>query len=366
MDIVYQLVQGMSGLPAQESRLARFFLENFAHIPESTMEELASQAGVSPATLHHFARSIGCDDLNDFLGQVRNQQQEKPVFFGGSQTTLLGDAAWVEPEALQKLAAHAGVGNEILQRFAHSTGRESSGDILSQIRTRLNDFSQQESRVAQAILADVSFAASATIDQLATAAGVSPATITRFARAAGCEDIRDLRMKLAQSSTPAQEGHMPHTWRERLNSVHNMLAAQLSALSPSAIESAVATLQQAKAVHIFSASAADKPFASLLQYRLLTQGYPANLCQDTALMSITASMLAKGQALLIFAGAAPDNALTAAAHQARRQGAQVIIIAQEKPTLMHSQDIFLPLEDPRYGSLIIVDLLCDGLVSCKE
>ena len=30
MDIVYQLVNGLSGLPAQESRLARFFLDNFA------------------------------------------------------------------------------------------------------------------------------------------------------------------------------------------------------------------------------------------------------------------------------------------------------------------------------------------------
>ncbi|MDU5687502.1 MAG: MurR/RpiR family transcriptional regulator, partial [Kluyvera cryocrescens] len=75
MDIVYQLVNGVSGLPAQESRLARFFLDNFAQIPEATIEELAAKAGVSPATLQHFSRSIGCSDINDFIGQVRRQQQ---------------------------------------------------------------------------------------------------------------------------------------------------------------------------------------------------------------------------------------------------------------------------------------------------
>ena len=359
MDIVYQLVHGLSGLPAQESRLARFFLDNFARIPEATMEELAAKAGVSPATLQHFARSIGCDDINDFIGQVRHQQQENNLYI--PVAPMLGDAAWVDPRTLQKLANNAGIGSEILDRFSHSIGRENSADIVGQIRNRLPDFSQQESRVAQTILDDVSFAASATIDQLATAAGVSPATITRFARAAGCDDIRDLRMKLAQSSTPAPVGDMPAPWREKLNNVQSALNSQLCELQPLAINQAIDRLKQAKAVHIFSASAADTPFASLLQYRLLTQGYPANICQDAALMSITASMLGTGQVLVIFASSAPENALIAAAHQARWLGAEIIIIGQDGGTLVHREDIHLPLKEPRYGSLLVIDLLCEGI-----
>ncbi|NIY46588.1 MurR/RpiR family transcriptional regulator [Cedecea colo] len=361
MDIVYQLVQGMSGLPAQESRLARFFLENFAQIPESSMEEIALKAGVSLATLQRFARSIGCDDINDFLGKVRHQQQDSSPQALPGATTILGDATWVDPGTLQKLAAHAGIGSDVLQRFSHSTGKESSGDILSQIRARLNDFSQQESRVAQTILDDVGFAASATIDRLATAAGVSPATITRFARAAGCDDIRDLRMKLAQCSSPVSTGTLPAPWQEKLNSVQGSLSAQLSELSPATITRAVEMLSQATATHIFSASAADTPFASLLQYRLLTLGYPANLCQDTALMSITAAMLGAGQVLVIFAGHAPENALLAAMHQARRKGAAIIVITHDERTFMQQHDIILPLINNDYGSLFIIDLLCDGL-----
>ena len=359
MDIVYQLVHGLSGLPAQESRLARFFLDNFAQIPEATIEELAAKAGVSPATLQHFSRSIGCADINDFIGQVRHQQQENRV--KTTAAPMLGDAAWVDAGTLQKLSKNAGIGSDILDRFSHSIGRDGSDDILSLIHQRLQDFSQQESRVAQTILSDVAFAASATIDQLATAAGVSPATITRFARAAGCDDIRDLRMKLAQASAPVASGDMPGPWRERLNQIQYSLNAQLHELSPAAVERAASLLKQAKAVHIFSASTADNPFASVLQYRLLTQGYPANVCQDPALMGITASMLGAGQVLVVFAGTPPGSALIAAVHQARWAGADIIVIGQQESALSHQQNVTLPLNDSRYGSLLIVDLICDSM-----
>lgn len=362
MDIVYQLVNGLSGLPAQESRLARFFLENFAQVPESTMEELAAQAGVSPATLHHFARSIGCADINDFLGRVKHQQQEAGATSLPSPSRMLGDAAWVEPASLQKLAAHAGVGSDILERFTHSLGKETAGDLLEQIRSRLPDFSQQEARVAQTILDDVAFASSATIDQLANAAGVSPATITRFARAAGCDDIRDLRMKLAQANTPAPSGTLPQAWREKLHGINGALVSQLGDLPPATLQKAVTALKEARGVHIFSAGAADTPFASLLQYRLLTQSCPATLCLEPALMSITAAMFHKGQTLIIVAGGHPEAALLAAAHQARQQGAAVIVIAPHHSELIAKKDIVLPLIDSRYGTLLIIDLLCGGLL----
>ncbi|MFJ2976509.1 MurR/RpiR family transcriptional regulator [Kluyvera sp. NPDC087067] len=359
MDIVYQLVHGVSGLPAQESRLARFFLDNFAQIPEATIEELAAKAGVSPATLQHFSRSIGCSDINDFIGQVRRQQQANNRSLPAAP--MLGDAAWVDSSTLQKLAKNAGVGSEILERFSHSLGRENSDDILGQIRQRLHDFSQQESRVAQTILDDVSFAASATIDQLATAAGVSPATITRFARAAGCDDIRDLRMKLAQASAPQSGGDMPGPWRETLNHLQQSLNSQLCALSPAAVTQAASLIKQAKAVHIFSANTADTPFASLLQYTLLTQGYPANVCQDPALMGITASMLGAGQVLVVFAATTASSTVIAAVHQARWAGAEIVVIGKADGALSQPQDVCLPVNDPRYGSLLVIDLLCEGM-----
>ena len=72
-------------------------------------------------------------------------------------------------------------------------------DIVGQLQEGMTRFSAQESRVAAFILQNLSFTASASIDELAVRAGVSAATITRFARSVGCEDIRDLRKQLAQA-----------------------------------------------------------------------------------------------------------------------------------------------------------------------
>lgn len=74
-------------------------------------------------------------------------------------------------------------------------------DIVFQIRSRRDDLSVTERKVADAILDNIIWSASATVDQLAAKASVSIATISRFARTVGCEDTRDLKMKLAQAST---------------------------------------------------------------------------------------------------------------------------------------------------------------------
>ena len=73
-------------------------------------------------------------------------------------------------------------------------------DIVYHIRASRDRLSATEQKVADIILDDIAFAASASIDQLAVKANVSIATISRFAKSVGCDDIRDLKLKLAQAS----------------------------------------------------------------------------------------------------------------------------------------------------------------------
>lgn len=367
MDLVWQLQNSLSYLPPQESRVARFVLENLRFSSGATLEQLAQRAGVSAATLSAFAQSVGCEDLNDFMQQLRKLNQPADDEHAVAPA-VNGDMDYADTSALEKLAAKAGVAPEMLKRFARSIGREDFGDILFQIRKRLNELSQQEARVAQTVLADVNFAASATIEQLASQAGVSPATITRFAKSVGCEDIRDLRMKLAQASagyspymtTPATSS-LPATWQQRLSGVEQALRQQLQQNQSASYARAATLLQQARGVAIFTAGGNDALYGLQVQHQLMALGITTTLSQELALIGMNAAMLNGDQVLLVISADKSAAGLQSATLQARTKGVPVIALAAPADPLAPMADTLLTLpDDPgqaRYGLLMALDLL---------
>ena len=58
----------------------------------------------------------------------------------------------------------------------------------------------QRKKVAKLIMDDIDFAANASITELAEGAQVSEATITRFAKAIGCNNVRDMKIKLGSDA----------------------------------------------------------------------------------------------------------------------------------------------------------------------
>ncbi len=72
-------------------------------------------------------------------------------------------------------------------------------DIVARLREIAETGQRSDQRVAAAILSDADFATHASIERLATKAGVSEPTITRFCRMLGFEGTREFKVKLAQS-----------------------------------------------------------------------------------------------------------------------------------------------------------------------
>ncbi|QHM73722.1 MurR/RpiR family transcriptional regulator [Mixta intestinalis] len=366
MDLVWQLENSLQRLPQQQSRIARFVLENLQFSCSATLEQLAQQAGVSADTLSAFARSVGCRDMDDFMQQLRTLQQNSAETHR-VQPAITGDVDYASTSSLEKLAAGAGVSPETVKRFARSIGREDFDDILFQIGKRLNELSQQEARVARTVLANVSFAASATIDQLASHAGVSPATITRFAKSVGCEDIRELRMKLAQASAShsrymAPGGAAPLSAGERrLAEVQQALHQQLQQNSSSSYAEAAQLLHQARSVTIFTAGGSEAIYGLQVQQQLMAQGVTTTLSQEPHFIGVSAAMLNEDQALMIISLGEPDVNLRNAALLARSRHVPVVMLAAVGHPLADLADILLALpEDPllaRYGLLITLDLL---------
>ena len=243
-------------------------------------------------------------------------------------------------------------------------------DIVGQLQEGLVRFSAQESRVAAFILKNLSFTASASIDELAASAGVSPATITRFV---GCEDIRDLRKQLAQASErraswlAPDSNALPAAWRDALSYLGSTLAQQLANTSETAVEKLKSRLREARAVHCFALGAQDTALASLLQHQLLPAGIAINLCQDASLMRMTASTLSDDHLLLVLVTAEADTVLQSATLQARTQGVTIIALTPPQHALANMAADIIPLPDSpqlaRYALLLLVDLLNDTLMA---
>ncbi len=77
-------------------------------------------------------------------------------------------------------------------------------DIVARIAERAPDLRSAERQVAALILDDLTGGSGASIGALAEMAEVSFATVTRFAKAVGCDDVRELKLRLAQAAAVGQ------------------------------------------------------------------------------------------------------------------------------------------------------------------
>jgi RpiR family transcriptional regulator, carbohydrate utilization regulator len=79
-----------------------------------------------------------------------------------------------------------------------------SFDIVARIAECAPGLRGAERKVAALILDDLAGASRASIGALAERAAVSIATVTRFAKAVGCQDVRELKLRLAQAAAVGQ------------------------------------------------------------------------------------------------------------------------------------------------------------------
>ena len=77
-------------------------------------------------------------------------------------------------------------------------------DIVARIAECAPELRSAERKVAALILDDLTGASRASIGALAQQAEVSIATVTRFAKAVGCSDVRELKLRLAQAAAVGQ------------------------------------------------------------------------------------------------------------------------------------------------------------------
>lgn len=252
-------------------------------------------------------------------------------------------------------------------------------DILYQIRARQDSFSAGEARIARLILSDVAFAASASLDDLATRSEVSSATLSRFARSVGCRDLRDLRLQLAQASTvgnrflhPEQAPQQSAFFTQIVGDIEATLRQHLAGFDESRFASAIQLLSGARMIHAFGMGGCSSLCSEELQTRLVRLGFPIAACRDAVMMRLIAATLGPENSLIVcsLSGLTPE--LLEAVELARSYGAKVLAITLPDSPLAQLADVVLPLQiaetnfiykptAARYGMLLTIDVLATEL-----
>lgn len=252
-------------------------------------------------------------------------------------------------------------------------------DILYQIRARQDSFSAGEGRIARLILSDVAFSASASLDELATRAEVSSATLSRFARTVGCKDLRDLRLQLAQASgvgsrflKPEQAPEQSAFFTQIVGDIESTLRQHLAGFDDARFKDAVALLTPARMLHSFGMGGCSSLCSEELQTRLVRLGYPIAACRDPVMMRLIAATLGPDNRLIVCSLSGRTPELLDAVGLARSYGAKILAITLPGSPLAALADVLLPLQiaetnfiykptAARYGMLLTIDVLATEL-----
>ena len=263
-------------------------------------------------------------------------------------------------------------------------------DVVSRIAERGHALRPAEQKVAQAILGDLAACAAASIHELAARAGVSEASVTRFARAIGCDDVRDLKVALARATGVGdrylRNSTMPNDdiesggtavsrqiWRDVLQ----VLEMNHALIDPKTMDEAARRLLKARMIYVFGMGGASTTMANEARLRLFRLGFAASTYHDSVLQRMVAASTQAGDVVLAFSATGNIPELVASCEIAKEYGATVIAVSALGSRLAGIADVLLPVRaietdfifkpsSARYAMLMVLDTLVTELALLQK
>ena len=254
-------------------------------------------------------------------------------------------------------------------------------DIVTRIHECLAHLRPSEQKVARFILHDLNYAANAPINDLADKAGVSHASITRLARALQCTNVRELKLRLAQSAAVGERFINEKQVEQKdipaiYSAIVEILQLNTGLIRQEAIEAASQLIINAPKVLIFGVGGGSSVMAQEAHNRLFRLCVQSNAYSDPLLMRMTAASVDKGDVVLCLSlsGFSPD--VEAAVQIARDYGSQVIAICPDSrlsaladvhlPILTQESDFIYKPSASRYVMLAAIDILVSQIAVLNQ
>ena len=260
----------------------------------------------------------------------------------------------------------------------------SAEDLHSRIVRLRPKMSPAERRVADLVLSEMDFAVHTHTTDIASRAGVSAATVTRFCRSVGCRGLRELKLDLARilavgdrylhprvALTPTSEAVA-----EIVSRIHRSLDMLVEQIDDEALKRAASAIAGAKRVMIFGGGGGSSMVAMETENRLFRLGLSATHCNDAQLQLMMAATLTADDVLIALSITGRYEPIIQATGVAAQYGAHTIAVtAPESPLSRVACDVvpFL-VEEPenilaptpaRYVLLALLDILAYEVASIR-
>ena len=225
-----------------------------------------------------------------------------------------------------------------------------------------------ERRIADCILADVKWAATATSAELARGSGASEATVTRLCHKLGFENFRKFQLALARDVMEQQEAEKRHpsapvsrqktkldtTLQRILLNKQEEVRATLQALEPAGLNAAVECLLRAKVVEVAS-SGHNLTVALDASVKLNELG---KRCVASAIHEKNyafAKTLTPQDALLVISGTGRNEQLEAVAGTAKERSVPILLITGDRHSPLAQMADHVLVASNREQRLIEID-----------
>lgn len=227
-------------------------------------------------------------------------------------------------------------------------------------------------KVAELIFADIEFVTEASISDIAQRAGVSDASVTRFARAIGCSNVRDLKTRLTRALAAGRRFIQEATPEDGSSVVYDIatqtLALNRDLLAQADVTGAVERLDAARQILVFGAGGGSSILSQELQFRLVRLGYAICAYPQALLPRMVAATLEPDDVVVVLSATGYTPEMVESAQIARQYGATVIAITAMNSPLAEISDIVLPVTSretdfiyhpsaSRYAMLAVIDVL---------
>ncbi|MBY5930747.1 MurR/RpiR family transcriptional regulator [Halomonas sp. DP8Y7-3] len=220
-------------------------------------------------------------------------------------------------------------------------------DILSRITALVGSLSDSERKVAELIFEDIDFVAEASITDIARRSGVSDATVTRFARSVGCDNVRDLKLRLNRALAAGRrfiEDADPARGPAAIYDVATQtLAINRELLLEADIAGAVERLDQARQILAFGCGGGSSVMCQELQFRLMRLGYPVSAYPHGLVPRMVAATLDPDDVVVVLSVSGYTPEMVESAQIASQYGAQVIALTAVGSPLAAAADVVLPI-----------------------